>query len=69
MVTLNRLVDMYIRWGNKQKLSPLGSATEELFNNNLSTEQFNWLMKFVTVWDYAENKEHDKWKSHYSQVN
>ena len=49
---------MYNKWGDEQKLQPLGGALEEIMGNDkLSEKQRNWLIRFVAVWDYAQGKE------------
>tara|TARA_B100000902_G_scaffold84708_1_gene89181 strand:- start:2156 stop:2356 length:201 start_codon:yes stop_codon:yes gene_type:complete len=64
MISLNRLTDIYNRWGDKENLQPLGSADEVLmFNENLTDKQRTWLKKFIEVWEYAQEKDYKKWES------
>jgi len=64
MISLNRLTDIYNRWGDKENLQPLGSAEEVLmFNESLTDEQRAWLNKFREVWDYAQDCDYKKWES------
>ena len=56
MVSIEKLVDLYNNFGDREKLSPLGSADEEImWNDKLTDKQVNWLERFVIVWDYATN--------------
>ena len=52
---------MYNKWGDAQKLQPLGCALEEAMGNNkISETQRNWLFRFIEVWEYAQDKEDKK---------
>ncbi len=63
MISIDTLTDVYNRWGNKEKLQPLGCALEEqMFSDKLSDCQRNWLRKFSKVWEYAQDKEYQQWK-------
>lgn len=63
MVSIDRLVKMYNNFGDREKLSPLGSADEELaWNMTLTPKQENWLERFISVWDYTQEKEHEQWQ-------
>ena len=54
------LSKLYNDWGDRQKLSPLGSADEELMGNtNLNDYQIDWLKKFISIWDKAQELERD----------
>ena len=56
MVSIDTLVKIYNNFGDREKLSPLGSADEEImWNDKLTDKQINWLERFVIVWDYATN--------------
>ena len=56
MVSIDRLVTIYNNFGDREKLSPLGSADEELmWNSKLTKKQSKWLERFIIVWDYATN--------------
>ena len=56
MVSIETLVKIYKNFGDREKLSPLGSADEEImWNDKLTNKQVNWLERFVIVWDYATN--------------
>lgn len=56
MVSIDKLVKIYNNFGDKEKLSPLGSADEELMcNSKLTPKQVNWLERFIIVWDYTTN--------------
>ena len=52
---INKLCDIYNRWGDKNNLQPLGRADEELLGReNLTKEQREWLEKFVKMWNNQE---------------
>ena len=56
MVSIERLVKIYNNFGDREELSPLLSADEELmWNSKLTPKQINWLERFIIVWDYATN--------------
>jgi|TARA_B100000073_G_scaffold334918_1_gene327953 hypothetical protein len=56
MVSIDTLVKIYNNFGDREKLSPLGSADEEvMWNDKLTDKQVNWLERFIIVWDYATN--------------
>ena len=55
MVSIERLVEIYINFGDKEKLSPLLSADEMLWESKLTNKQRNWIERFIVVWDYTTN--------------
>ena len=55
MVSIDRLVKIYVNFGDRQKLSPLLSADEMLFEPKLTNKQRNWIERFIIVWDYTTN--------------
>tara|TARA_B100000073_G_scaffold263003_1_gene222726 strand:- start:185 stop:400 length:216 start_codon:yes stop_codon:yes gene_type:complete len=56
MVSIDTLIKIYKNFGDRENLSPLGSADEEImWNDKLTNKQVNWLERFVIVWDYATN--------------
>ena len=55
MVSIETLVEIYINFGDKEKLSPLLSADEMLFEPKLTNKQRSWIERFIVVWDYATN--------------
>jgi hypothetical protein len=58
--SIDLLIGIYNDWGDRQKLSPLGSAYEELMGNpKLNHNQKNWLRKFIDVWDKAQELERE----------
>ena len=51
MISTLKLSEMYIKWGDEQKLQPLGCALEEVMGNDrISETQRNWLFRFIDVW-------------------
>jgi hypothetical protein len=57
MISIDTLVDIYNRWGDKENLQPLSSADEEMRKDNITNEQRDWLIKFIRLWDLTEQKE------------
>ena len=56
MVSIETLVKIYKNFGDRENLSPLGSADKEImWNSKLTPKQVNWLERFIIVWDYATN--------------
>ena len=55
MVSIDTLVKIYKNFGEREKLSPLLSADEMLFEPNLTKKQINWIERFIIVWDYTTN--------------
>ena len=56
MVSIETLVKIYNNFGDREELSPLYSADEELmWNQQLTPKQENWLERFIVVWDYTTN--------------
>ena len=53
---INKLTDVYNKWGDDNNLQPLGSADEELLGReNLTKEQREWLEKFIKMWDNQQD--------------
>lgn len=62
MISTYKLTEMYNKWGDEQNLQPLGCALEEVMGNDkLSETQRSWLIRFIDVWDYSQNKEDKKY--------
>jgi hypothetical protein len=57
MISIDKLVDIYNKWGDKENLQPLSSADEEIRRDNITNEQRDWLIKFIRLWDITEQKE------------
>ena len=55
MVSIERLVEIYINFGDREKLFPLLSADEMLWEPKLTNKQRNWIERFIVVWDYTTN--------------
>ena len=54
---INKLIDIYNKWGDKNNLQPLESADAELLRNDLTADQYAFLIKFCEVWDKAQERE------------
>ena len=53
---IDKLTDVYNKWGDDNNLQPLGSADEELLGReNLTKEQREWLEKFIKMWDNQQD--------------
>ena len=61
MVSIDRLVKIYNNFGDRENLSPLCSADEMLFDDNLTIKQTTWIERFIVVWDYTQARDYKKW--------
>ena len=58
MISTSKLSEIYNKWGDEQNLQPLGCALEEVMGNDkLSEANRKWLVRFIDVWEYAQDKE------------
>jgi len=57
MISLNTLSTIYNRWGDKEELHPLTSADSELWRNDLTEDQVDWLQRFILLWNKTKKKE------------
>ena len=55
MVSIETLVEIYVNFGDREKLSPLLSADEMLWEPKLTNKQRSWIERFIVVWDYTTN--------------
>ena len=55
MVSIETLVKIYKNFGDREKLSPLLSADEMLWEPKLTNKQRSWIERFIVVWDYTTN--------------
>jgi hypothetical protein len=62
MVSIDRLVKIYNNFGDRENLSPLCSADEMLFDDNLTIKQRTWIERFISVWNYTQEKEYELWQ-------
>jgi len=60
MISLNKLTDIYNKWGDKNNLQPLESADAELLRNDLTVNQYAFLIQFLKVWDKTEKKQREE---------
>tara|TARA_R100001244_G_scaffold99071_1_gene73925 strand:+ start:92 stop:286 length:195 start_codon:yes stop_codon:yes gene_type:complete len=60
MISLWKLSDIYKKWGDKNNIQPLESADAELLRNDLTVDQYAFLIQFCKVWDKTEKKEREK---------
>ena len=54
---LEKLTQIYNQWGDENKLSPLGSADEEMLRKDITQFQNNWLKRFIEIWEQAQEVE------------
>ena len=57
MNVLDKLTEIYNKWGNKHNLSPLGSADEEILREGITQFQYNFLNEFIDIWEKAQEVE------------
>ena len=63
MVSIETLVKIYNNFGDREELSPLYSADEELmWNQQLTPKQEKWLERFIVVWDYTQKRDYELWQ-------
>lgn len=67
MSKIDKLVEIYNKWGNANGISPLPSADDLRFDGvngkrKISNKQIQWLDKFIKVWNRAEDHEYEKWR-------
>ena len=55
---LTKLTELYNQWGDDNKLSPLGSADEEMLREDISYKKMYWLKNFIEVWEHAQEVEY-----------
>jgi len=60
-MTIDLLVKIYNQWGNQNKIHPLHSADEELWNPNLNGTQKDWLKRFIKVWHQVQDSDHQRY--------
>ena len=60
MISLNTLSTIYNRWGDKNNLHPLASADAELWRNDLTKEQIEWLQRYIYLWNITERKKYER---------
>jgi len=60
MISLNTLSTIYNRWGDKNNLQPLASADAELWRNDLTKEQIEWLQRYIYLWNITQRKKYER---------
>jgi hypothetical protein len=73
MNTYNKLSRLYQRWLQRNRLNPLISADDLLYDHHcgnitLSNIQEKWIRKFVNVWWKAEEHEFEKSKTDQDKI-
>ena len=73
MDTYNTLTKLYQRWLQRNKLNPLISADDLLYDHHcgnitLSNIQEKWIRKFINVWSKAEDREFEKSKTDQDKI-
>jgi len=54
---INKLIDIYNKWGDKNNLQPLESADAELLRNDLTVDQYAFLIKFCIGIKHRKERE------------
>jgi hypothetical protein len=57
MISTNKLCDIYTNWGYKNKIETSSSAEDVMRKDDLTNEQFEWLFRFIELWQITEHKE------------
>jgi hypothetical protein len=60
MISLSTLSTIYNRWGDKNNLQPLASADAELWRNDLTNKQIEWLQRFIYLWNITERIKYER---------
>ena len=66
MISIDKLVEIYNRWGDKEKLQPLNSADEMLWRDDVNLDHREWLERFIRLWDITQRKEYDDERESYN---
>lgn len=59
MISLDTLSTIYNRWGDKNNLQPLASADAELWRNDLTKKQIEWLQRYIYLWNITERRKYE----------
>lgn len=57
MISIDKLVDVYNAWGDKNNLQPLESADAMVWDKRVNDKHKIWLERFVNVWNKTQTKE------------
>ena len=57
----DKLVGIYNRWGEKEKLQPLESADAMLFDDRVNDNQKKWLNRFIGIWEKVQERGYKIW--------
>ena len=66
MISIDKRVEIYNRWGDKEKLQPLNSADEMLWRDDVNSDHREWLERFIRLWDITQRKEYDDERESYN---
>ena len=53
--TINKLTDIYVKWGEDNNIKDPTSADEVILRDDINNEQRKWLESFIENWNIAEN--------------
>tara|TARA_R100000544_G_scaffold1755_1_gene789 strand:+ start:153 stop:419 length:267 start_codon:yes stop_codon:yes gene_type:complete len=53
--TIDKLVDIYVKWGEKNNIKDPTSADEVILRDDINNEQRKWLELFIENWNIAED--------------
>ena len=57
MISIDKLIDVYNAWGNKNNLQPLESADAMVWDKRVNDTHKLWLERFIKVWNRTQDKE------------
>ena len=63
MDMVDKLVDIYNRWGEKKEnknLATLTSADEVLWNETITEKQTKWIERFINVWEKVMDRDYER---------
>ena len=63
MDMVDKLCDIYNRWGEKEEnknLTPLTSASEVLWNETITEKQTKWIERFINVWEKVMDRDYER---------
>ena len=69
--TIDKLVDIYVKWGEKNNIKDPTSADEVILRDDINDEQRKWLESFIENWNIAENLDryiHGEEKQKHKQI-
>ena len=56
--TIDKLVDIYVKWGEKNNIKDPTSADEVILRDDINDEQRKWLESFIENWNQVISDHH-----------